>query len=74
MIIPIRCISCSKILADNYREYLKRVRERQNNNRVEYLNTSDGKDEKTIKGQVMDELGVVNMCCRIVYLTHVDIM
>jgi DNA-directed RNA polymerase subunit N (RpoN/RPB10) len=76
MIIPIRCINCSKVLADNYREFLKRVQElqekQQNTERVEYLNTSQTA-EKTIKGKVMDDLGIVNSCCRIHYLTHVDV-
>jgi len=72
MIIPIRCFNCSKIIADNYREYLKRVKQRQPDTRVEYLNISS-KEEKTIKGKVLDELGIVNSCCRIHYITHVDV-
>jgi DNA-directed RNA polymerase subunit N (RpoN/RPB10) len=73
MIIPIRCINCSKVLADNYLEFLRRVKERQTTDRVEYLNSSQNTDEKTVKGKVMDELGIVNSCCRAHYLTHVDI-
>jgi DNA-directed RNA polymerase subunit N (RpoN/RPB10) len=77
MIIPVRCISCSKVLADNYREYMKRIREKQPPSangveRVEYL-TKFHTDEKTIKGKIMDDLGIKNPCCRTHYLTHVDV-
>jgi DNA-directed RNA polymerase subunit N (RpoN/RPB10) len=33
----------------------------------------DIKDKKTPEGMVMDDLGIVKMCCRRHLLTHVDI-
>jgi DNA-directed RNA polymerase I, II, and III subunit RPABC5 len=76
MIIPIRCYTCSKVLADLYRYYLEQVRKRKlaeglNVDKVIYL-TNDN-FEKTIEGQVLDEIGLKNVCCRRHFLSHVDI-
>lgn len=76
MIIPVRCFTCSMVLADKYRYYLNEVRKKKLANglkvdRVVYL-TKDNMD-KTAEGQVLDELRIFNMCCRRHMLTHVDI-
>jgi DNA-directed RNA polymerase subunit N (RpoN/RPB10) len=76
MIIPVRCFTCSIVLADKYRYYLDEVRKKKLANgtkvdRVVYL-TKDNM-EKTAEGQVLDELRIFNMCCRRHMLTHVDI-
>lgn len=81
MIIPIKCFTCGTVLANRYQLYCEQVRLRkmslpkyQNNvdrNRVEYF-TQENKD-KTIEGQVLDDLGLIKSCCRRHMLTHVDI-
>lgn len=80
MIIPIRCFTCSEILADKYRYYLQKVRsmkqtsedDEPREHRVEYL-TILNIGNKTIEGQILDDLGLKNVCCRRHFLTHVDI-
>ena len=81
MIIPIRCFTCSMVIADKYRYYLEEVRKRKldkqkidepiDTQKVLYL-TKEFK-EKTVEGEVMDELNLKKMCCRRHFLTHVDI-
>jgi len=81
MIIPIKCFTCGCVIANRYQIYCDEVRSRKlrlakykNNvdrNRVEYFTQEN--TEKTIEGQVMDELGLTKMCCRRHMLTHVDI-
>jgi len=81
MIIPIRCFTCSMVIADKYRYYLEEVRKkklakRKNDEPIEtdkvlYL-TKEFK-QKTAEGEVMDDLNIVKMCCRRHFLTHVDI-
>jgi len=76
MIIPVKCFTCGKVIADKYRTYLAKVRELklsagQSVEKVIYL-TQENRD-KTPEGRVMDELGIVKMCCRRHLLTHVDI-
>lgn len=76
MIIPVKCVTCGSVLANKYRSYLERVRERRmvakiDDSKVLYL-TSEFHD-KTFEGQVLDELGLTKICCRRHMLSHVDI-
>lgn len=75
MIIPVRCFTCGKVLADKY-EYYKR--------RVEELERDAKKDDTVVPcsdnfdgvktGKVLDELGLKRMCCRRHMLGHVDLV
>ena len=76
MIIPIKCFTCGKVLADKYQFYKREVKKRKisksiNVNNVLYL-TKDFVD-KTAEGEVMDILKLNKYCCRRHMLTHVDI-
>lgn len=81
MIIPIKCFTCGTVIANRYKLYCDEVRLRKmqslkykndvDRNRVEYF-TQENTD-KTIEGNVLDELGLTKMCCRRHLLTHVDI-
>lgn len=76
MIIPIKCFTCGKVIADKYQFYLKRVREIKEKDgldtkKVIYL--SEKNTTKTAEGIVMDELGLNKICCRRHMLSHVDI-
>jgi DNA-directed RNA polymerase subunit N (RpoN/RPB10) len=79
MIIPVRCFTCSMVLADKYRYYLEEVRKKKlaakmgdtSLDKIVYL-TKDVHD-KTPEGEVLDEIGLTKMCCRRHFLTHVDI-
>ena len=76
MIIPIKCFTCGKVLADKYRYYQTEVRRRklatgQPIDNIIYL-TKEFID-KTPEGMVLDELKLTRICCRRHLLTHVDI-
>jgi len=76
MIIPIKCFTCGKVLADKYRFYEKEVRKIKMNekleiNKVIYL--TDENVDKTPEGIVLDKLKLKKYCCRRHMLTHVDI-
>jgi DNA-directed RNA polymerase subunit N (RpoN/RPB10) len=76
MIIPVKCFTCGNVLADKYRFYLEEVRKRKLQNglqidKVVYLTKKH--IEKTPEGEVLDDLGLKNVCCRRHMLTHVDI-
>lgn len=76
MIIPVKCFTCGKVLADKYGYYLREVRKRKSNtdmsvDGVIYLTKT--MSDKTPEGIVMDELQLRRMCCRRHILTHVDI-
>jgi DNA-directed RNA polymerase subunit N (RpoN/RPB10) len=76
MIIPIKCFTCGGVLADKYRYFQDQVRKTKLSNgiqvdKVVYLTSKNL--EKTPEGQVLDDLGVVDPCCRRHMLTHVDV-
>lgn len=74
MLIPVRCFTCGKVLANKYEYYKREVRAAKGSatNTVEYIDATT--TEKTVEGKVMDGLGLDKMCCRRHILTHVDIL
>jgi hypothetical protein len=76
MIIPVKCFTCGKVLADKYRYYQQEVRKVKLEKgmkveKVVYMTKET--IEKTPEGTVLDNIGITNMCCRRHMLTHVDI-
>ena len=71
MIIPIRCMTCGKVLADKWNYYVEHTKKEEDNNIIE-VNSKNVK--KTKKGEVMDELGLKRYCCRRHILTHCDLV
>jgi DNA-directed RNA polymerase subunit N len=78
MIIPVRCYTCSKLLADKY-EYYERelLRKKLAMNTKEdplVINVNAADIKKTIAGEILDELGLIRICCRKVMLTSINIV
>jgi DNA-directed RNA polymerase I, II, and III subunit RPABC5 len=80
MIIPIKCVTCGMVLADKYQYYTAKVRSKKMENGMEvkkviYYTKEMSKTEmvKTPEAEVLDDLGLTNVCCRRHMLTHVDI-
>jgi DNA-directed RNA polymerase subunit N (RpoN/RPB10) len=76
MIVPVKCFTCGKVLANCYRYYLEQVRKKKRDrgmliDKVVYL--TQERQDKTPEAEVLDELGFTKMCCRRHMLTHVDI-
>ena len=76
MLIPVKCFTCGKVLADKYRFYEREVRKMKSVkdmevNSVIYL--TEGKTDKTPEGEVLDKLMLYKICCRRHMLTHVNI-
>jgi DNA-directed RNA polymerase subunit N (RpoN/RPB10) len=76
MIIPIKCFTCGKVLANKYRYYKQEVMKIKAEkglevNKVIYLDNDN--ITKTPEGDVLDKLGLTKYCCRRHMLTHVDL-
>jgi len=76
MIIPVKCFTCGNVLADKYRYFQAEVRRIKitsglSVDKVVYLTKNNV--GKTPEGEVLDSLGLNNVCCRRHMLTHVDI-
>jgi DNA-directed RNA polymerase I, II, and III subunit RPABC5 len=74
MIIPVKCFTCGGVLADKYLFYVREVEKRKKEaNITEDVYFTPISNEKTIEGQVLDELKLKKICCRRHMLSHVDI-
>lgn len=72
MIIPVRCFTCGKVLADKYEYYKKKVEEME---KAQAAETEEHGNFETMKtGKILDELGLKRMCCRRHMLGHVDLI
>ena len=77
MIIPIRCMTCGKVLADKWEKYLELVKELLGGDfkdRGHVLDVTAESIQKTPEGLAMDQLGITRYCCRRHMLTHVDLV
>ncbi len=76
MLIPVCCFTCGKVLANKKEAYDEKVRERKLSkniplDKITYLKENNA--DKTIEGQVLDELKIKRPCCRTIMLTSVSI-
>jgi DNA-directed RNA polymerase subunit N (RpoN/RPB10) len=71
MIIPIRCVTCGKVLADKWeyfkRECIKLEEEKGNEPESKYF-------KEPYRKKILDDLGLDRYCCRRHMLGHVDII
>ena len=76
MIIPVKCFTCGKVLADKYRYYQLEIRKKKVSKKMEIDNViylTEDYINKTPEGEILDNLGLNKYCCRRHMLTHVDI-
>ena len=75
MIIPIRCMTCGKILANKWFTYLELVkRKRGSKPAPAMLDIRLETIKKTPEGEALDALNLTRYCCRRHMLTHVDLV
>lgn len=83
MIIPVKCFTCGKVLANKYEYYCKEVQLKKEKMRKDGETVADityltneilENNKKTPEGKTLDELGLTKLCCRRIFLTHVDII
>lgn len=76
MIIPVRCFTCNKMLADKWDWYVRKCEEMEN--KVDKSHNKNLDDMKyftePFKKEILDELGLNRYCCRRHMLGHVDII
>lgn len=73
MIIPIRCFTCGKLLADKWTYYQRRLQEEQGDayGKRTYFDGTTVPD--TVESRILkDELQLVRYCCVVRMLTHVS--
>ena len=82
MLIPPRCFTCGEIIADKWEIYIKTVNQIKNDDKSTHVNNEldieyiDIKKpvEKSIGGQVLDDMGIHKYCCRMPFLSTVHLI
>ncbi len=72
MIIPVRCFTCGKVLADKWNYYKKEIDKGGTEDTV--LNVNAKSIQKTKEGKALDTLGLKRYCCRRMMISHVDLI
>ena len=76
MIIPVRCFTCGKIMADKSEFYEKEVAKlKLEKSKVkEPINPMFKNFDKIHTGHILDQLGLTRYCCRRNLISNVDMM
>jgi len=75
MIIPIRCFTCGKVMADIADYYEKEKNKIDETDSVAGADTGIYKNfEKIHTGHILDELGLKRYCCRRNLISNIDMM
>ena len=83
MIIPIRCFTCNKVIADKWVPFIEMVNGKKDGKGsidrtdikdldIEYIDLK--KPNKSVEGEAMDELGLHRYCCRRMFLGNVHLI
>jgi len=74
MIIPVRCFTCGKILADKYVFYKNEVQKTKKTDEDTIINVNAKNIQQTPEGKALDKVGLKRYCCRRAMLTHIDLI
>lgn len=82
MLIPVRCFTCNEVLGDKWIPYVTEVQKRKNSSSeiiddtldLKYIDVKQKNSEKSIEGQVLDDLYLHKYCCRRMMLTNVHLI
>ena len=76
MIIPIRCMTCNKVIADKYKLYLRLVRKEiedieEDRNIIDNI---DNFDIDTPQKRIFDKLNITRYCCKRHFISQVNLI
>jgi len=80
MIIPVRCFTCGNILGNKWVPYITAVTEEKNKSSEETKNPPTRtyidlqNPQKSIEGQVLDEMKIHKYCCRRMMISNVHLI
>lgn len=78
MIIPVRCFTCGKVIANKwnaYQRFLKKYqKEMGKSEEGTILDVESENMPETPEGKALNDLGLKRYCCRRMMLSHVDLV
>ena len=74
MIIPIRCLSCGKVIADKWRYFQEEVKKLKKGESLERYYFDGTNIPTTPEKVIMDKLNLRRACCRKHFITQIDLI
>ena len=78
MIIPVRCFTCGKVIANRWNFYQQKKTEysQEDNSKDTYIDIQQLKMNKqtTPEHRALDDCKLHRICCRRMFLSHVDLV
>ena len=78
MIIPVRCFTCGKVIADKYNTYQNLVDENRKSmgmpQKILFLKFQEIKWQKHQRVKPLDQVGLKRYCCRRMMLSHINLI
>ena len=71
MIIPIRCFTCGKVLADKWEFYVNETKKLKTGT---IINVNSKNIQTTVEGKALDKLKLNKYCCRRMMISHIDLL
>jgi DNA-directed RNA polymerase I, II, and III subunit RPABC5 len=71
MIIPVRCFTCGKVLANKWLKYKELVDKENEKNEKNDVDVGSFEGDY---GPILDKIGITKICCRRHMLGHVDLI
>ena len=72
VLMPIRCHTCGKVVSAKYKHYLDKLKEKDIPEEPQ-LHTQVNITEESTHSKILKEIGITKMCCRILFLCHVNL-
>lgn len=72
MIIPVRCFTCGKVIADKWNWFVQNTPVR--DLKPTTVDEMAESDNSAVIASALDKLGMTRMCCRRHFLGHVEII
>lgn len=74
MIIPIRCVTCNKMLADKWTVYVEMIKDPEKTNENTISIHVDDYSKKSKELVAFEKLGIKRYCCRRHMLSHIELI
>tara|TARA_B100000405_G_C16717315_1_gene421336 strand:- start:1250 stop:1495 length:246 start_codon:yes stop_codon:yes gene_type:complete len=78
MIIPVRCFTCGKVLADKWADFVKKrkaiEKDEKNKDNIKMSETALAFGESNGCNEILEKYGLNRLCCRRHMLGHVDLI
>jgi DNA-directed RNA polymerase I, II, and III subunit RPABC5 len=73
MIIPIRCFTCGKLIANLWDKYQNELQSQLDKLKETYQDELDQEKIQSIEHQILDKMELTRYCCRRMMISHVDL-